>query len=83
VDNDKTISTLNDLIAICKDGQQGFKTAADHAKGAAVKALFADYSLRCGSGAAELQGQVISLGGKPSDSGTAGVFAKKLSMAAL
>ena len=27
--NDKAISVLNNLIETCKDGEQGFKTAAE------------------------------------------------------
>ena len=29
MNNDKAISTLNNLIETCKDGEQGFRTAAE------------------------------------------------------
>ena len=33
-------STLNNLIETCKDGEQGFKTAADRVKESSLKSLF-------------------------------------------
>ncbi len=72
MDNDKTISTLNNLIEISYDGQKGFANAAEHAKRADLKALFAEYSAACESGVRELSTHVRTLGGTPKDSGTIG-----------
>ena len=38
--NDKAISVLNNLIETAKDGEQGFKTAAEGLTDAQTKALF-------------------------------------------
>jgi uncharacterized protein (TIGR02284 family) len=72
VDNDKTISVLNNLIEITNDGHKGFSNAAEHAKDAQLKALLASYAASCKSGAAELESLVRGLGGKPKEGGTIG-----------
>jgi uncharacterized protein (TIGR02284 family) len=68
MDNDDIISTLNGLIEICKDGEQGFKTCAEHVSNGYLKTLFGDRSQRCAQSAAELRNLVTGLGGTPTDS---------------
>lgn len=68
--NEKTLSTLNDLIEICKDGQHGFKTAAEDAKDADLARVFTEFSAQRTSFIAELQDRVRSLGGDPEKSGS-------------
>jgi len=65
MDNRDVISTLNDLIEISKDGEEGFRTCAEDAENPRLKAFFADRSQECETGAAELQSLVQSLGGEP------------------
>ena len=72
MDNHELISTLNDLIGCSKDGQKGFTNAAEHAHAESMKTLFSKYASRCGSGAAELQALVISLGGDAKEDGSVG-----------
>lgn len=67
--NDKAIGVLNDLIETCKDGAKGFATAAEDADSANLKTLFAKLSAQRESFAADLEGIVSSLGGKPAESG--------------
>jgi uncharacterized protein (TIGR02284 family) len=43
-DNDNVISTLNNLIETCKDGQDGFKSASEGVKTSEIKTLFSTYS---------------------------------------
>lgn len=69
--NDKTISVLNDLIETCRDGEQGFRTAADGVNDPNLKALFNRYSAQRGEFASELQALVSGLGGSPSTAGSA------------
>lgn len=70
--NDKqTISTLNNLIETCKDGEYGFKASAEHAVNPQIKDLFLARAQDCRQAAAELQTIVMQQGGKPEDSGTA------------
>ena len=65
-----TISTLNSLIETCKDGELGFKTAADGLQSADVKAKFLEYSRQRAEMARELQAEVRRLGGDPEKSGS-------------
>jgi len=69
--NDDVVDVLNDLIENCKDGEYGFKSCAEHAKAAELKSAFASRADECRRAAEELQTQVVTLGGKPADSGTA------------
>ena len=65
-----TISTLNNLIETCKDGELGFKTAAEGLKAADTKAKFLEYSRQRAEMARELQAEVRRLGGDPEKSGS-------------
>ncbi len=69
-DNDKVISTLNNLIETCKDGQNGFQTAADGVKDSELKTLFHTYAQQRAQFAAELQSEVRRLGGDPENTGS-------------
>lgn len=68
--NDKAISVLNNLIETCKDGELGFKTAAEGLKSADIKAQFLEYSRQRAEMARELQNEVRRLGGDPEKSGS-------------
>jgi len=68
--NDKAISTLNNLIETCKDGEIGFQTAADGLKDAGIKAKFTEYAQQRARFARELQDEVRRLGGDPETSGS-------------
>ena len=70
-DSEKAISTLNDLIETCRDGEKGFRTAAENVKGAELKTLFSRFSQQRAQCAAELQNEVRRLGGDPEKSGSA------------
>ncbi len=63
--NDEIISTLNNLIETCKDGEEGFRSCAEDAMGLQLKTLFTTRSQRCATAARELQDLVRSLGGDP------------------
>lgn len=68
--NNDAVSTLNSLIETCKDGEQGFKEAAEGLKSADIKAKFLEYSRERAQMAAELQTEVRSLGGDPDKGGS-------------
>jgi len=68
--NTETISLLNSLIETVKDGEQGFKTAAEGLTSPDVKAKFLQYSRERGQMAGELQAEVRRLGGDPEHSGS-------------
>jgi uncharacterized protein (TIGR02284 family) len=68
----ETISLLNDLIETLKDGQEGFKRAAEAVKDRQLKSLFSEYSQQRSLFASALQNEVRSLGQtKPEASSTA------------
>jgi len=71
-DNDKVISTLNGLIETCKDGQDGFKVAAEGVERSDLKSLFYEFSQQRSQFAGELQTLVQTLGGDPENSGSLG-----------
>jgi uncharacterized protein (TIGR02284 family) len=70
MNNDKAISTLNDLIETCKDGENGFRTASEGLKSQELKSKFLEYSRQRSEMARELQGVVRSLGGDPEATGS-------------
>lgn len=65
MDNDDVVSTLNDLIETCKDGQEGFQTCAEDIRDPSLKSLFIERSQGCAAAASELQGLVRACGGDP------------------
>src|SRR5690349_6938929 len=69
--NDDVISTLNNLIETCKDGQEGFKDAAEAVKDGELKTLFFEYSQQRAQFSAVLMELVRELGGDPTESGSA------------
>ena len=44
--NEKTLAVLEKLIAVCKDGEEGFQLAADEVKSSGLQSLFLGYSLQ-------------------------------------
>lgn len=74
-DNDNVISTLNNLIETCKDGQEGFQQASEGVKNSELKTLFGTYAQQRSGFAGELQTEVRRLGGDPEKtSSTAGAL---------
>jgi uncharacterized protein (TIGR02284 family) len=68
--NEAVISTLNNLIETCRDGQEGFRTAAGHVSTHEMKELLHGYSLQRSGFAGELQDEVRRLGGEPAEAGS-------------
>jgi len=68
--NDNVISTLNGLIEICKDAQEGFKSAAEGVERSDLKSLFYEYSQQRSEFSGVLQQLVRSLGGDPESTGS-------------
>lgn len=65
-------SVLNSLIETCKDGQEGFRAAAENVKSADFKSLFSELSMQHQQYAGELQRLVIDLGEGAETSGSFG-----------
>lgn len=68
--NETAVSTLNDLIETCKDGESGFRTAAEGVKDSQLKSLFEEYAQQRAQFATELSLEVERLGGKAQSGGS-------------
>lgn len=67
---EQAVSTLNNLIETCRDGQEGFKTAAEGVNNSELRELFYAYSQQRAGFAGELQDEVRRLGGDPEETGS-------------
>ena len=65
VNREELIECLNDLIETCRDGEDGFQTAANHVQDPDLKQLFTQRSQQRAQFASELQSEVRQLGGTP------------------
>ena len=70
ITNDDVISTVNGLIETCKDGQEGFKQAAEGVESSQLKTAFYEFGQQRAQFVGELQGLVRELGGDPENAGT-------------
>jgi uncharacterized protein (TIGR02284 family) len=68
--NSKTVSVLNDLIEVSKDGEQGFRKAAEDTKTFQLKSTFQECADDISRGINELQSAVTTMGGQPETSGS-------------
>jgi uncharacterized protein (TIGR02284 family) len=68
---DKVISTLNNLIETCRDGQRGFADAAQHLSDPQVREYCLEQSRTRAQFVGELQQEVRALGGDPENTGSA------------
>lgn len=66
--NEDTVSVINDLIEISKDGEEGFLKAAEDIQNQKIKEYLMRKSAEVKRCVYELQGLVRELGGKPTDS---------------
>jgi uncharacterized protein (TIGR02284 family) len=64
-------SWLNNLIETCKDGETGFREAADGVQTSSLRTTFNEYARQRTQFASELQNHVKRLGGDPATSGSA------------
>jgi uncharacterized protein (TIGR02284 family) len=66
----QVIETLNDLLENARDGELGFREAAEHTRTPSLSAFFGRRADTCRQAAAELQEQIQRLGGKIEEGGT-------------
>lgn len=66
----RTLKTLNDLIEVLKDGEQGFMTAATDVRFPHLSQVFSRYAMQRAEFAAELQARVLALGADVETSGS-------------
>ncbi len=70
--NEDTILQLNHLTETCKDGELGYRTAAESVHNTELASVFSDYSKQRGQFARALQSEVERMGGTAAESGTLG-----------
>ena len=68
--SETALETLNALIQTCKDGEEGFRSAAEGVKNPQTKTVFLDYSRQRAQMARDLQNEVRRLGGDPEKAGS-------------
>lgn len=69
METEEIVDALNELIAICKDGEQGYQTAAKVMEADEHQPLFEQYSAQRHRFATDLQAEVNRLGGIPGKEG--------------
>jgi uncharacterized protein (TIGR02284 family) len=62
MDKDEIVSLLEKLVETCRDGQNGFRDAAEHVKDENLKLIFDKASLDRGQFAGELENEIIRHG---------------------
>src|SRR2546428_132175 len=62
MNQDDPISVLETLIETCRDGEKGYKDAAEHVKRPDLKAFFAEQSVERGRFPRELEAELARLG---------------------
>jgi len=60
--HEEAVSTLKNLIEICRDGQKGYLDAAEHITDTGLRAFFNEQSLERARYAGELQGELLLMG---------------------
>lgn len=63
-------SVLNELVETSRDGEKGFRTAADDTKNPELKEIFRKRAEDCAKGATQLQQLVAQLGERPEEGGS-------------
>ena len=71
-DTQETIKSLNYLIGTCIDGENGYREAAEEAKGSELKSRLTQLGQQRAQFRGELEQEVIRLGGDPKEGGSAG-----------
>ena len=69
---EETIEQLNQLIETCKDGELGYRTAAEKVHNTELASVFSECSKQRGQFVRALQSEVERLGGTADEAGTAG-----------
>ncbi|PZP99734.1 MAG: hypothetical protein DI587_09970 [Variovorax paradoxus] len=70
-DRDEVLESLDDLLKTCRDGEKGFKEAAEHTRTASLATLLRDRAQTCARGAEDLIAAIGRLGGEANDRGSA------------
>jgi uncharacterized protein (TIGR02284 family) len=67
---EETIDCLNGLIAVARDGEHGYRTAAADVNNSELGTIFSEYADQRARFVHDLEKEVVRLGGTPSHHGT-------------
>jgi uncharacterized protein (TIGR02284 family) len=70
VNREELLECLNDLIQTCRDGENGYQTAAARVDSGEFKRLLQECSVQRAQFASELESEVRQLGGTPAENGS-------------
>src|SRR3989442_4141721 len=70
ISDDDVMSTLSELVATCRDGEEGCQAAAEAAGNPELGGLFLTYAQQRADFRAELEEEIRRLGGDPSTHGS-------------
>jgi uncharacterized protein (TIGR02284 family) len=73
-DRKHAIGTLKGLVEICRDGQEGFREAAENIENNEYKVVFQNYAQQRGMFASELESEIRRLGGDEDTSNLEGMW---------
>lgn len=73
-DRKDAIGALKGLVEICRDGQEGFKTAAENIKQPEYKTIFENYAQQRAMFASELEAEITRLGSDADSKNMEGVW---------
>ena len=68
--SDNVTNVLNDLIETSRDGEQGFRTAAEDTKNPELRTVFLARADDCARAVSDLQHVIARLGGEPQERGS-------------
>ncbi len=69
---ENAVDLLNGLLRISRDGEEGFRAAAENVRNSELDTVFSGYAQQRAAFARELAAEIKRLGGEPDDSGTLG-----------
>lgn len=67
---EETVDQLNGLVAVARDGEHGYRTAAADVHNSELRSIFEEYAEQRRKFVLELDAEVERLGGKPAETGT-------------
>ena len=72
LDNDQVVKKLNHVLGTLRDGEKGYREAAEEAKSSAYTTMFNEYAQQRNRFASEITSEIRRLGGEPHDHTSAG-----------
>ena len=72
LNNEQTVDKLNYILGTLRDGEKGYRDAADEVTNSEYQTMFNQYAQQRSTFAAQIEAEIRQLGGDPRDGGSAG-----------